>query len=85
VVNIKLYTREVTSCLNCPNVYANYNAIGKGGIRFTEYRCRIVLSRNHNYQLIHNETDRYLFPDWCPLLDIDEKVYCHCDTRMEDD
>ena len=74
---IKLYTQEVTSCLNCPNVSANHNAIGKGGIRFSEYRCRVTETRNHNYQLIHNETDRYYFPEWCPLIDTDEYSNCN--------
>jgi len=82
---IKLYTQEVTSCLNCPNVYANYDAIGKGGIRFSEYRCRITKTRNHNYKLIHNETDRYYFPEWCPLADSEVYSNCTCNTRIENE
>lgn len=58
----KLYTKKVTSCLNCPHVWMYKN----------EYRCQKVIHRKNNPRLIRLQKDRYIIPEWCPLEDCKE-------------
>jgi len=81
---IKLYTQEVTHCLNCPNIFSTHKTT-KIGKYISEYRCKAVGDRT--WKFIHMKTDEEetYFPEWCPLLNIGEETHCNCNTRMEND
>jgi len=66
---MKLYTKSITSCSDCPNML-RVPTISFDFLSRHERRCKAVVYRNSVYRLIHDSHEPYV-PVWCPLAEAD--------------